>query len=212
MSIPLAEQKSIQIIMKGTVAAPGASAKLVQNVFTFRRTAFVNPVVKENISNSFQTSIGDVILAAANEDYTQSANTVRILNDAQDRESSFAQAGVGAIAGDRLPTFANVRLALQTSVRGRWAIGAKAICPVTESDTLNDILTGAAITRWQDVADALLLGFPDADGNEWKLTVTSRKYSQLVTNPTTIREADVTAVLLNLTIGRMSRRKQKTVR
>ena len=212
MAIPLGDQKSIELIMKGNVAAPGASAKNIQAVFTFRRTTFVGAMVKVAISDAFQAAIGDDILDAVNEDYTQSSNDIRILNDSTDRHGSNVQSGVGAVVGDRLPTFCTVRFELQTSVRGRWAIGAKGLAPVTEDDTLNDILTGAAITRWQVVRDSILAGFTDANGNVWIPTVTSRKYSQLRVNPTTILEADVTAVLLNLTIGRMSRRKQKTVR
>lgn len=214
MSIPLANQKVIELIMKGTCVSPGASAKTINNVFTFRRTTFTDPVVKADIQAAFQLTIGDTILAALNEDYTQTSNSVRILDDAEDVHELSVQAGVGAIAGDRLPTFASVVCPLRTNVRGRRAQGRKSFAPVTEADTLNDILTGAAVTRWQAVRDAILAGFTDANGNQWLTTVTSRvpPHTQLRVNPTTIRDAVVTSVLLNLTIGRVSQRKQKTVR
>jgi len=212
MSIPLADQKHVELQMIGSCAAPGAVTKAMELVFNFRRTAVVNPVVKVNIQTAFQASIGAAILAAANEDYTQSANKVRIIDDALDSFSSSAQAGVGAIAGDRLPTYCAICFPMQTGVRGRFAQGSKHVGPVTESDTLNDILTGAAVTRWTAVATAIQAGFTDADGNIWVPAVVSRKYSTLNANPTTVISNDVISTLLNLNVGRLSRRKQKTVR
>ena len=212
MPLPDDQQTTFEVIMSGTLAAAGGSSKQINNVFHFHRTVQGDAVSKAALNTIFQTNIGDIYLAAASAGYTQSANTIRCVDDSLDPGASFTQAGVGAIAGDRLPSHSIVTMALRTNTRGRSYMGRKHFAAIVEADTTGDVLTGAGLARWQALRDALPVAMVDAGANTWRLCILSKTLSPSLVNPTDLVSTIVNSVLLNKNVSRLKRRAQKTVR
>lgn len=205
-------QQYMEIVSYATITAAGGTAKASNNVYNFYRASTVLPVVKSNIEAAFQAAIMAKVLLAMQQDYAQSRNTVRFVDDATDAPVSFTEAGVGAIATARGPDFQAVTLQLKTGLRGRTFKGSKHYSPIAEADTDGDVLTSGAATRFNTLGTAIVTGFTDSDGNVWIPTILSRKPpAQYVTNPTTVVATVITQALLNKSLGTMRRRKIRTV-
>lgn len=212
MPIPDAQKINFEVAILGSAATGGSSVTPSINIFQFRRTSVVPAITKLALYNAFNTNIIAPLLLAMNVRYTVNNVTVRCLNDALDAPQSFANAGVGAIATDSLPSNQAVYMLIRTALRGKWYRGSKHFGPANEVDTTNDLLTGAGLARWQVVQAALLAGFADANANNWVLQVFSRSLSIWQSNPTNITANDATEVLLDKNIGSMRKRRSQTVR
>lgn len=212
MPIPGADMNIFEITMQATLAAAGGSTTPVSNVFHYKRISFAPDVSKTSLETAFQASVGAAVLAATSSGYTQTATLVRCLDDSEDYAASFTEAGVGAIATDRLPSSAIVTCILRTGVRGRSYMGRKHFSGVPEAHTTGDVLTGGGLTLWQAVRDALAASITDGDGNIYIPVVFSRSLSPSINNPTSLVVTNVSSVLLNKNVSTYKRRKQKTVR
>jgi len=214
MPIPSTSIDVVEVQMRGTVSAAGSSAKNIDSVFHFRRTATVLAVSKTQVETAFDASIGAAIIAALNNRYTQTQNTIRWVNDAVDQAVGVSRAGVGAIAGDSMPVSASAYLNMVTGLRGRSYKGGKHFGPMSESDTTgatSDLFNAAALVRLNAVAAAILAGFTDAAGNVWVPSILSRKQSQMNVNPTSLIYNDVTLVSTNKRVGWMRHRRVASV-
>lgn len=201
-----------EIITDGRSAAGGSSVTPSRNVYYYKRTTNVNPLDKADLYTAFRLAVVVPLLAAMNVRYTSNVSTVRWLDDALDPPFIIADAGVGAIATDSLPTEDAVYFQLNTLLRGKSYRGAKHYTPLSEIDTTQDILTGAGLARWQAMKTALALPVVDAQGNTWLPVVFSRKLSQVKKNPTTVVANPVSVVFLDTTPGNMKRRRAQRVR
>lgn len=210
--LPITADVVAEIVLKGTMSAGGSNVTPSGNVFYYRRSAVGAALNKANISAQFAATVVTPWLAAANAAWAPNSTQIRFIDNAQDLAATTAVAGAGAIATDSEPSVDAVVCMLTTAFRGRNARGFKHLGGSNEVDTLRDVLVGAGLGRWQAVRDALKAQFVDADGNTWKPFVFSRLGSQIRTNPTVVRGADVTNSFLNLTIGSMRKRKAVTVR
>jgi hypothetical protein len=196
--------------MLGTIAADPTISKNVANVYHFRRLAGIVSPGKASINTAFQTAIGDLVLAALNVDYSQTYNVVRFFDDAIDPAEQFVQAGVGAIAGERLPDYVTATVRLKGNVRSRSGRGRKSYSPITEVDSTGDNLSTAERTRWNTVAAAILAGFTDGDGNQWISIIKSGVLpAQYKMNPTTVVTYNVIQTSTNANLGILKRRKVK---
>lgn len=202
----------VEISALGTLAAAGSNGKNVASVYHYRLSVIGTAPLKALLNTSFNNAVGLPFLAAANARYTQTMNNIRYLNDATDLPTSFAVAGVGAIATDGMPTDVSVSMLLRTAKRGREFRGAKRFPAVNEIDTTGDVLTGAGLARWQTLQTGVAATLTDVSGCQWVPCVLSRKLSQLLINPTTVISNDVVQVLLNKNVGTMRRRRVLTVR
>lgn len=211
MSIPLNQVTVAQLILKATLAAAGGSSKSIALTFTYRRIATTVDPTKAALAAAFLAGPYAAMLAAFNARWTSGSANIRWLNDALDPTVAVSLAGAGAIATDSAPSYCAVYMLMQTGVRGRRYRGSKHFPAVSEADTTGDVLTGAGLTRWQAVQTALLAPLVDATPNTWNPCVVSYSLSQLRTNPTTVASSDVTAIVLDLTLGTMRRRKSSTV-
>jgi len=199
-----------EVTMLATSAADPTATKNFANVYHFRRLAGPGSAIKSQINSAFQTAIGDILLLALNVDYQQTFNVVRFFDDALDLPQQFTQAGVGAIAGERLPDFVTASIGLKCAVRSRSARGRKSLGPITESSTTGDELTAGAITLFGNYATALATGFTDASANVWIPVVKSGKPpAQYTVNPVTVVTYDVASVTVNSILGLLKRRKVK---
>jgi len=214
MPIPLNQVTTAEIVVRGLIASGGSNAVNTNFVFHYRRTAVaVNPT-KIALHNAFQLGPMIPIAAALNVGWSAALNDIRWVNDAQDQYVSFANASVGAIAGDRLSTVAAVYLLFRTGLRGRAYRGSKHLGPFSESDVTaanEDLLNAAAQVRILAINTALATPLVDATGNTWNFTLLSRSLSQLTLNPTTVTVNDITQLLFNKRVGTMRRRQAASV-
>jgi len=198
-----------QIVMNATVVARGGEVKKIANVYNFVRASASPPRVKANVESAFQTAIGAKVLLALNEDYTQTDNTVRWLDDATDSPISFPEANVGAIAGQRYDNFTAAYILLRTEVRKTK--GSKHYGPLAESTVNGDEIVVGDLPLFQDIADAIVAGFVDADGNAWSSTIVNTFNGIFGANPTMFGDALVQSAAVRKTVGTMKRRKVRGV-
>lgn len=203
-----------RVSFRGVLLADGSDQKNIANVFHYRRLSVSADPFKGPLATAFNTAVLQVYLNACNVDVAQAKICVRWIDDAEDSESEFIPGAntAGQVAGERLPSKSAVRMLFRTSLRGRHWRGAKSFCGVTEADTTGEILTGAPLALWILLRNACAAQLTDATTNVWAPCVYSKILSIEETNPTTIRTADLSEVLLNKTIGSMNRRRVQTVR
>lgn len=211
MPIPLNQVTVAEIVMRGLIAAGGSNAVRTNFVFHYRRLAVAVDPTKAALNTIFQSTVGDVIALALNVDWAGSLNDVRWVNDAQDAYASITSTAVGAVTGDRLQTFCSAYHLLRTGLRGRSFRGSKHWGPMSESDIGDDVFNAGALIRLNAIGTALATTLTDSTGNQWKLTLLSKKLSQLTANPTTVTVNDITQVITRETVGTMRGRKVESV-
>jgi len=214
MPIPDNQKQHVEIILHGITSDGGSSVVNTQNVFHFRRTALAGTITKTAINTAFQAAIGDKVALALNARWEQQRNSIRFINDALDQYQDFSEVNAGAVAGDGLQSHSTIFLLLRSGYRGRSWKGGKHFGPLSEADATaagDDILNAAAITRFSNLAAAILAGFTDANGQIWVPFIVSRNASVVDTNPTTVVGVDVTEVKLNKRISAHRGRKAASV-
>jgi len=203
-------QEYVQIAMTGTIAAGGAGAKNVVNLYHFRRSSTINNINKTNISDAFQTAIGDAVLDALQADYQQTANVVRFFDDALDFAAPQTQSGVGAVATARSPDFVAAVVRYKANINSRSGRGSNHYGPIAEADTDGDTCQAGLFTKLQTIGNAVQNGFTDADGNVWLPVIKSSKFgAQYAVNPVTVVTFPIVQFIANLTLGTMRRRKAR---
>lgn len=203
-----AQHKTLEVKILGRLTAAGAGDVNCHNVFHYRRQAFTVAPSKSAFLTAFAAAIVVPLAAACHSRWAALQLSARWLDDSFDRDWFQTSAGVGAIATDSQPTHDAVSMLLRTEYRGGNYRGSKHFGGVNEIDTTGDILTGAGLTRWTAVRDALRLPIVDASPNTWKLIVVSRDpaLSDFSVLPTVYEGNDVTEVEMNLRVGSMARR------
>jgi hypothetical protein len=205
----------VEISMHGIVTAGGSQTKNSASVFHFRSSAPTTTINKPAIEAAFSGQIAAPILALLNNRYTQTFNTVRLLNNPLDPLYQAAETGVGAITGDSMPMANQSFVLARTAVRGKSFKGAKKLFPLSESDTTHgtdDILNAAALARYATLATAWLAGFTDGVGIIWLPVIVSKKKSQLLAGaPISIVGADIIQILTNKRIGRNKKHEVSSV-
>ncbi len=209
--IPNTSIFTAEIVSVGSIAAGGSNVIPVENVYHFRRNNTTPTPDKALLEAAFQTSIMIPVTNALNVAYTQTSNKVRWIDDATDPYFVEPRAVAGQVAGARQQAYDAVALIFQTDYRGKSGQGRKHYSPITESDTVGDVLTAGAITLWTDVLNAILAGITDTNGNLWAPVVVSRLLSTLDKNPTNVFWNQIQSGVVDKTTGTMRRRKAKTV-
>lgn len=207
MPIPDTDKYTVEIVCKGLCAAGGASATPTLNVFHFRRASSAMAYSPTNIASQFDADILSVIGLALNVDYSCPEVLVRCIDDADEAYTPYTSTVVGAVTGDRTPSFNAATLQLRTNLRGRNYRGSKHFSPMSESQIGDDVWNAGALTVLGNIKSAIQAGFTDSDGNFWQPVVVSQELSQLSVNPTTVVYADVIQIVVNTLVGTMRRRK-----
>jgi hypothetical protein len=214
-SIPTNLITFVEIVSRGIVTQTGVPSKNFFSVWQFRRTNNFQPLSKTDIEGHFQTTYMVPLIALLNAAYLQVSNDVRFLDDATDPFQSIPRTVVGGIVGVAQQNYDSVAYQFQTGYRGKSGRGGKRLGPLSDADTLQNVLTGAALIAWTALRGVFLGGFSDTNGNVWVPTVVSKGVppglSQLRTNPTRVFANDVVGVVLNKTTGTMRRRKVRTI-
>lgn len=215
MPLPNNQLVNLEIQVQGMRTSQGSTTRNFNFVFHYRRTA-ITPVPSETAFETvFNATITPLILAVLNNTYTQTLNVVRFLNDPQRVSQQISRAGVGAVTGDSMPSFAASYMLMRSGLRGKSYRGSKHFGPLSESDTTAgtaDVLNAAALASYATLGTALLTPLVDANGNNWVLQVVSRKApANYVVSPAIVVANDVTQIAMNKRIGKMRRREAKSV-
>jgi len=209
MPIPDNQKIHVEVHSQGLITAGGSSSKVTLQIYHFRRTSVVNVPSKTVFDTAYQAAIAVPVAAALNNRWAQQFNTIRWLDDAQDAPVQVPHVVVGGVAGDSDVMMNSAFVLFRTGIRGKSFKGGKHYGPLSEADTTapnTDVLNAAAVARFATLQASLIAGFADANGNTWRLEVVTRTLSQLTVNPTTVTAFDVTQIMLNQRIGRMSTR------
>ena len=215
MPIPANQITVAEIHLQGSIAAAGSSAKRIDLVFHYRRVAVaVNPT-KAALDTIFQATVAVPLIAAINARFTQTGNTIRWMNDAQDGPQTFLHAVVGGVAGDSMVTDMAAFILQKTALRGKSYRGGKHLGPMSESDTTagtEDVFNAAALVRLGAVATAMQAALTDATPNTWNPCILSRKApAQYKDNPTNVITNDVITTLARKSVGVMKHRRPVSV-
>lgn len=201
----------IELIAFGHISEAGAPIKRVSNVYHYGQ-AIPNPVLPDpaTVITSLYSVILQNIAPLLHDDYVLDEVTGRWLDQTTNPQSLSTLAAPGVKTGDRLPAYATVCFQLHTNVRGRSYRGSKHYGPIAEADTTADQLAAGVLPAWTNMKNNLLQSFT-IGGQVLVPVVLSRTKSQLQKDPVTISAAAVTSVILNLTLGTLKKRKEKTV-
>lgn len=202
--------------LKGELLTTGGQVKKCLNVFDFKRFSGSAAPDRSAIDGSLWTIIQGHLTAATVARYTVPRRSVRFLDDPTDAEVEYTSTPLtGSQEGDGYASDSAVYMLLKTGARGRSFKGSKHFGGLCEDDTINDQLDASGIALWTDVLNDLkTYGITGVaiGANVWKMVVVSTLLSDLEAYPAVITGADISNVLLNLTIGTMGHRRQKTVR
>jgi len=209
----------VEFIIRGSALATGGQTKPLLNVFHFRRLTNSSPLSLTGLMTTLNSTWQDPLLACLNARYTLDQLELRPMDDPAaatlvEPVGASGNLGNAASAYDLLSA---VVYQLKTGARGRNFKGSKHFSALDESQVTGDELTAAAVTATWDALTAAfaacIAGQSDGAGNTFFPIVLSQELSSL--GPTDIpgifTGADVSSVILNLTIGTMRRRKEKTV-
>lgn len=202
----------VEIIVKGTAAEPGGTLKNIFNVFHYALGPSGAAASALAVGNAFVAQVWPNIAPALSIGYKASEVDARLLDDPTNPAVVCTKQADGATAGDWLPPHNAVTIILKANLRGRNYRGSKHFSPVAESDTTADEINAAALAKWQAVRDTLGAALSPSGAGQYFPVILSRTKSQLVKAPVTIDAANFSQQLLNLTIGTMRRRKEKTKR
>jgi len=208
MAIPDNNKITFEIQLVSHMTSSGGRQVPVRNVFYYARSAPLAPLpLYTDIISAFDALVGTPLYAALNARYTGEFFLCRCIDDPTDQYVEVVNASVGLIATDSYDSRSAVYIQLVSGYRGRSWNGSKHFAPLSEADTTGDILTGAGLTRWEAVRDALKATFT-ATGQVFRPVIFSRKNSDLTIMPQAlVNTADVKNALLNKNIGDMRRRK-----
>lgn len=208
-----------EVIIRGEATATGGTVKPILNVFHFRRLTNSSPADFVQFLANFTTLFQEPILNTLNSRYNLIQTECRPMDDpaaatAIQPVNDSAALGNAASAYDLLSA---VVYQMKTGFRGRSFKGSKHFSGLDEGQVTGDELTAAAVTATWDALTAAFVsaiaGISDGSGNTFYPIILSPTLSSI--GPTDIpgvfTGADVNGVVLNLTIGTMRRRKEKTV-
>lgn len=207
---PLISDPVAKIDVMGTMSAGGSSAVKAGNSFLYRRISGAG-VSLAGLITAFQAAVIAVQVLAQSSRYA--VNTIRCVDISNPASVGVevADASVGAIATDSLPSLNTVVMELLTATRGRAGRGRKFFAGVVEASTTDNLLTGAGLVLWQNLRDKLDDVLADGAGNNWAPCVVSKFYSTLTSVPTVIYGDNVSSCKVNKRISRLDVRKTISV-
>lgn len=209
----------IEVILRGTLLDNQERAIPCLNVFHFRRLVNTENFSPVNICSAFETAFKTSLLAATNVRYTMDQIECRGMDDpaAATAINPVGEAGTIGNAASAYTAANAVYILLRTGFRGKSFKGSKHFGGLDEAHVTQDELNATGEGLWANVMDVLTgwvsPGLSDADGNAWKLCIISPTLSSLGPTdiPAIFTGADVATAVLNLTVGTMRHRKEKTI-
>jgi hypothetical protein len=201
----------VELSVQGHSIEANGQSKPIWNIFHWGNTSGFQGESALGMGNAFVAQIWPTIAAALSVGYVADQVLARFLDFATEQYAVCTKHTNGVVIGDRLPSHSAVTVRYKTAQRGKNYRGSKHFAPVAEGDTLTDEIDPAQQAKWNTLTTAISSAFVvTGTGGVWSPAVVSRNLSQLKTDPVSIVGAYVTQGILNLTIGTMRHRKEKT--
>jgi len=206
--------QSVEITIRGHYVDGAGNNKLIANVFHYTRPNGSTTLSKSAIDTAFRGILNAAFQAFLSTAWIPDYTVVRCVDDPLDPEAQTALTATGSgQTGDPESECTSACFLLDTAVRGRRYKGRKHVGPISSVDTTNGELSGGGITRGATLGAAMIATF-SASGDTWTPAVYSRTNQ---TVPVTIASClaamtPINGYRLNLTIGTMRRRKERTRR
>jgi len=203
-------------ILQGNLATTGGQDKKCLNVFHFHRATGSGTPNEADLDTALWTILKPHLEAATVLRYTVPRRTLRLMDDPSRAAVELTATPLtGTLEDDGYASDSAVYMQLLTGARGRNFLGSKHFGGFSEEDTENDQLDASGITNWGAVKTDLVTfattGVTSSSGL-WNMIVLSQSLSDLEAFPSVFTYADITGVALNLTLGTMGGRRQRTVR
>jgi len=204
-----------EYVIKGSAVESDGGSKNFFNILHFARISGPGTMTEAQLYAAVAATLDAAVGAALSSTYVAGSTDVRFMDDPTRAAVVNANAIIGTVAGDRLPTFNAAVTRKNTYARGRSYRGSNHWGPIAESQTLLDNLTAAGLLLWQAVsAQLVILATPGSlvtpDGSAWRLMVLSPTLSNLTSNPISVTGSFVQTSPTNRRLGTMKRRKDRT--
>lgn len=209
--MPIADtsREVFEVLVNGTLAAGGSSSKKTSTGLYYYR------VVKDVAfsGTAFITALRAAIeaewLAFASAKWNLDTISVRCMNDPAEPATVVTVNSPGGVAGDALPSFANIIFNRLSGYRGARYRGRIFLPGIPESGHTDNTLTNAHVTIAEALRDALLLGITDAGNNQYIPIHLIRYTSRPTANPPVLNWVQVTSWTVNKVATTLKRRKTK---
>jgi hypothetical protein len=201
-----------EIVVKGTVPQTNGVIKPVINIWHLRQTGVLVNVDPAALVAAFLAIYDGPVSDALNVAYTGVEATCRMMDDPTAAIISDPSVTDGQNGSVRLPLYNTVTLQLKTGFRGRSYRGSKHFAPIDVTDFTGDELDSSGEALWdlvQGMVATMATGITVSGGSVWVPTIISPTKSDLISNPSVFFGADVSAAVLNDTLGTMKRRKER---
>lgn len=211
MSLPFAQQRTVEVVHTGEIDAGGSNSEKVQNIYHFRRTAFTRNIDKAAVYLACKAAILDKVILALSARYTSQKVQIRCIDDKYDPYTETLFTDPGAIAGVALPSNLCCLFNCHSGVRGRDAQGRKFFGPFAEAHTTDDIWNATGLALTGAIKTGLLAGFTDSTGDVWKFVVCSKSRGDMTAVPAVYWNQDVTTINIQPRIAQLKGRRVKSV-
>lgn len=205
-----ADPQFVEFLFRGhSVESDGSLQQIINQLHFVKTFSLGVPTNLANVYTLIDSVFSAPLSAALSVAYVPDNCTIRAMDSPLFLPQVQPNTLVGAVTGDRLPSFNAVVTRKYTNARGRSFRGSNHWAPIAESQTLLDNLTAGGQTLWDAVATAIqtFIGLVDADNNAWSLMVLSRLKSDLISNPSLFTGATIVSSTANALLGTMKRRK-----
>jgi len=200
-----------EVTLRQTYSDANLGAKVIQNVFHYRRRDYVVAPNKEQLADAFNDNHMAELLASQSENIISSEIGVRYVNDPDDAVVFFPAdpTGPGGVAVDALPPQNAVTFLLKTGLKGRKHRGFKRFGGVADTHVTRGWLNDTGLALWDALRDVLPNILTESTtGETWSLAVWNRVDSDLSSSPGITVLNDVTQITINRNIGSQDSRRQ----
>jgi len=200
----------IEIQQHGRVNLTGGPTKNFFNIYHYE-LAFGTVDTYTQLGQDFYAKVVQQLMPLLSSQYTLYELAIRMLDRATEQFTVVPMNFPGGATGDRVASITSVTLPFKCVDRGKSFRGSKHFGPISDADQTGDQITPAIVPTWNTFATTLGGIFASVNG-QYRPVIVSRKLSQLKQDPTNVVGSRVSSVLVNLTLGTMRRRKERTVR
>lgn len=209
--MPIADnlKTHLQVVVRGTMAAGGASAKSTTNVLYYRRTAFAANYTGAAFLAAFHAAVRPSWLACANLNWSWNTTDVRVINDPTELAVTSVVNLPGLAPGQALPSYAAILMSKITGLRTGSYRGRLYFAGVSEDGNSGNALTDAHKILADAVATALTVQITDANAVTFVPFNLAASLSNLRRATPLIIGADITSFAAKQKLSIQKRRKAK---
>lgn len=203
----------IECIQDAVVTETNGTSRRFLNVWHMGRASGSAPPNLTTLHTNIRNTLLGQIEPTLSDQYAANVGLIRPLDDPTNPGLELTPYWAsGTENGDRYASFGAWTMEVVTGLRGRCFRGRKHFGPVPEDLTIKDEIDPATLATFNNAVGAFgaLLGVGDGSGGTWNMSVLSRKNSILTGPSIVLTWADITVPTLQVRLGTMRHRKERT--